>query len=413
MAHNGAVALLTGGAGFIGSHVIDHLIALNFSTIVCADDLSGGSRSNVPLGATLEVGDLKNASFISSLFARYRFDYVYHLAAYAAEGLSHFIRSFNYRNNLIATTLLINAAVKAQTVRCFVFTSSIAVYGTASHLGPMSEVGTSPQPEDPYGIAKRAAELDLEAAHRVFGLPYVIFRPHNVYGPRQARDRYRNVISIFLSQLAANQSLSIFGDGEQTRAFTYIDDAASPIAMAPLVPAAYNRTFNVGTDEVITVNELATSLATAWGRSPPNMTHLPARHEVTHAYASHTLLREVFGSALLPSTPLRAGIEATVAWAKQSGHWESTTHSDEAVGPAVAAVEVAQGLPPSWASAAPQEVDEVVSLERHSTSHRSGEEDRPAHEECSAKGAQSPRARNPVSRWFRRVVARFTIGGHS
>lgn len=162
----GLTALVTGGAGFIGSHVAAACIKLNMHVTVL-DDLSGGERLNVPRGSVFVRGDLKNATFVDRLFfgtsdgghdaSLRRFDVVYHLAAYAAEGLSHFVRSFNYRNNLVASTLLINAAVRAH-VRCFLFTSSIAVYGALQT--PMTERMT-PVPEDPYGIAKLAVELDL------------------------------------------------------------------------------------------------------------------------------------------------------------------------------------------------------------------------------------------------------------
>ena len=115
--------------------------------------------------------------------------------------MSHFIRRFNYQNNLIGSVNLINAAVNIGTVERFIFTSSIAVYGAAQV--PMSE-DTKPDPEDPYGISKYAVELDLRAAHDMFGLKYTIFRPHNVYGENQNMgDRYRNVIGIFMNQIIA------------------------------------------------------------------------------------------------------------------------------------------------------------------------------------------------------------------
>ena len=170
---------------------------------------------------------------LAALFEAERFDYVYHLAAYAAEGLSHFIRRFNYRDNLIGSVNLINEAVKHD-VKCFVFTSSIAVYG-AGQL-PMDEA-MIPLPEDPYGISKYAVELDLRAAHEMFGLNYVIFRPHNVYGEGQnLGDRYRNVLGIFMNQIMQGLPLTIFGDGEQTRAFSYISDVAPYIARSVEVP---------------------------------------------------------------------------------------------------------------------------------------------------------------------------------
>ena len=189
-------ALVTGAAGFIGSHVAAHCLELGFET-VAVDDLSGGFRENVPAEAIWEEGDVRNGRFVREIFERHApIDYVYHLAAYAAEGLSHFIRAYNYRTNLEATVNLVNEAVRWQSKR-FVFASSIAVYGAGQV--PMIE-SLQPRPEDPYGISKYAAELDLSAAAEMFGLPYTVFRPHNVYGERQnVADPYRNVVGIFMS----------------------------------------------------------------------------------------------------------------------------------------------------------------------------------------------------------------------
>src|SRR5438874_3921387 len=190
---SGKRALVTGAAGFIGSHVVDSCLELGME-VVATDDLSGGFRDNVPVAAEWVEGDLREATFVSSLFELGSFDFVYHLAAYAAEGLSHFIRAYNYRTNLGASVLLTNQSV-LRGVKRFVFTSSIAVYG--AEQTPMTEDMT-PRPEDPYGISKYAVELDLAAAKDIFGLDYTIFRPHNVYGERQnISDPYRNVIGIF------------------------------------------------------------------------------------------------------------------------------------------------------------------------------------------------------------------------
>ena len=187
------VSLVTGGAGFIGSHVAQHLLRMRHQVVVL-DDLSGGYVDNVPPGASFVRGSVMDHELINTLFAEHGFDYVYHLAAYAAEGLSHFIRRFNYNNNLIGSMNLIDASVNND-VRRFVFTSSIAVYGAGQT--PLTEVMT-PIPEDPYGVAKLAVERDLHCAQHMFGLDYTIFRPHNVYGERQnIADRYRNVVGIF------------------------------------------------------------------------------------------------------------------------------------------------------------------------------------------------------------------------
>src|SRR5437016_11178607 len=167
-----SVSLVTGGAGFMGSHVADHLLWLGHKVIVL-DDLSGGFADNVPEGATFVKGSILDEKLVDRLFEENSFSYVYHLAAYAAEGLSHFIKRFNYTNNLIGSVNLINASVNHE-VKCFVFTSSIAVYGT--NQLPMRE-DLTPMPEDSYGIAKYAVEMELKVSHELFGLDYVIFRP--------------------------------------------------------------------------------------------------------------------------------------------------------------------------------------------------------------------------------------------
>src|SRR5438094_6972020 len=150
------VSIVTGAAGFIGSHVADELLK-NGHRVVALDDLSGGFEDNVPKGAKFVQGSILDHQLIDSLFNEYRFDYVYHLAAYAAEGLSHFIKRFNYTNNVVGSMNLINASINTS-VKTFVFTSSIAVYGSTPP--PMTE-DQVPAPEDSYGIAKYAVEMEL------------------------------------------------------------------------------------------------------------------------------------------------------------------------------------------------------------------------------------------------------------
>ena len=219
----------------------------------------------------------------------------------------------NYTNNLIGTVNLINQSI-LHGVKCFVFTSSIAVYGT--NQTPMTEELT-PQPEDPYGIAKYAVELDLAAAQHMFDLPYIIFRPHNVYGERQnIADKYRNVIGIFMNQVMSGQPMTIFGDGLQTRAFSHIDDVAPIISRAPLVKEAYYQVFNVGADEPYTVLSLAQEVAHAFGVEL-HIVHLKARNEVVHAFASHERIRQVFDEP--QPVPLSEGIKRMAEWARKSG----------------------------------------------------------------------------------------------
>ena len=323
--------LLTGGAGFLGSHLDDELVQRY--DVVILDDLSGGFASNIPPQAQFVQGSILDNQLIESLFKRHRFRYVYHLAAYAAEGLSHFIKRFNYENNLIGSVNLINASVN-HTVECFVFTSSIAVYG--ENQVPMHEK-MIPQPEDSYGISKLAVEQELKVSHRLFGLDYVIFRPHNVYGERQnLGDPYRNVIGIFMNQIMQGLPLRIFGDGKQTRAFSYVKDVVPMIADAPQNRDAYGNIFNVGADVAYSVYELAVHIGSTMGVNP-DILYEEARKEVTHAYASHEKLRGYFTCP--PQTSLTEGLKRMASWAKEMGARR---------GQAFSAVEIKRGLPPSW-----------------------------------------------------------------
>jgi UDP-glucose 4-epimerase len=321
------------GAGFIGSHVAYHFFA-QVMKVVAVDDLSGGYRENVPAGATWIQGDIRDQDFVASLWKVEKFDYVYHLAAYAAEGLSHFIRRYNYDTNLLASINLINLAVK-HSVKCFVFTSSIAVYG--HNQLPMTE-DMDPQPEDPYGISKYAVELDLRCAEKMFGLNYVVFRPHNVYGERQnIADKYRNVIGIFMNQVLQDLPMTIFGDGLQTRAFSHIDDVAPLIARAPLTSGAINQVFNVGADTAYTVKELAETVAAAFD-APCVIKHLPPRNEVVHAFSEHSKARTVFQPPR--PTDLRTGIARMAEWVKRKDPASPVEFTN---------IEMYKNLPPSWA----------------------------------------------------------------
>ncbi|MDB6027438.1 MAG: UDP-glucose 4-epimerase [Verrucomicrobiales bacterium] len=325
-------SLITGGAGFIGSHVARHCRDLGHRVVVL-DDLSGGFQDHVPDGVDFIEGSVTDAELVNKLFNLYNFDYVYHLAAYAAEGLSHFIRRFNYTNNLIGSVNLINASVKHE-IKCFVFTSSIAVYG--ANRVPMEEQMV-PMPEDPYGISKYAVELDLKTAHEMFGLNYIVFRPHNVYGENQnIGDRYRNVIGIFMNQIMQGQPMTIFGDGSQTRAFSHIDDLAPHISGSVNVPGAYNEIINIGADKPYTVRQLAEVVACAFNVEP-DIKHLAPRNEVQHAYASHAKAKRIFQQDA--SVSLQDGVTRMAKWARKVGARESAPFKN---------IEVERNLPPSW-----------------------------------------------------------------
>jgi UDP-glucose 4-epimerase len=325
--------LVTGGAGFIGSHVAEELVDRGHDVTVL-DDLSGGFADNVVDGARFIQGSINDVELVNRLFDQAQFDHVYHLAAYAAEGLSHFIKRFNYNNNLIGSINLINASINTG-VKCFVFTSSIAVYGTSPEL-PMTE-DTPAHPEDPYGISKLAVEQELRVCKEMFDLDYIVFRPHNVYGERQnIGDKYRNVVGIFMNQILQGKPMTIFGDGTQTRAFSYVGDMAPIMAEAIDVPAARNQVFNIGADQPFSVNQLAEAVARAMDVEPM-LVHVPARNEVWHAYSSHEKVRRVFGQRELYS--LEEGLSRMAAWVKRHGARTSSKFGN---------IEVTKNFPLAW-----------------------------------------------------------------
>lgn len=329
MAH----CLVTGGAGFLGAHLTRALLERGHQVTVL-DDLSGGRRANVDDRALFRVCDVTDADALDAVFREARFEVVYHLAAFAAEGLSHFIKRHIHTNIVLGSVNLINLAVRHE-CQCFVFTSSVAVYGSQPRA--VGEAAT-PKPEDSYGIAKRAVELELEATRRMFGLDYVIFRPHNVYGELQnIGDRYRNVVGIFMNQVMNDEPLSIFGDGEQTRAFSYVEDVVSPLADSPWTRGARGEIFNVGADEPCSLNDLAARVLEAMGRPNHPIVHHPPRSEPRHALCDHSKLERIFGPR--PRTPLRVGLARMAAWAWARGPQAA---------PPFATIEIEENLPPIW-----------------------------------------------------------------
>lgn len=324
--------LVTGAAGFIGSHVTSELLARGHE-VVALDDLSGGFRDNVDSGATFVEGSILDTALLERLFNEGRFEAVFHLAAYAAEGLSHFIKRFNYQNNLIGSVNLINASVNHD-VGCFVFTSSVAVYGNAE---PPVQEDLPLTPEDPYGIAKAAVEQELRICRELFGLRSIIFRPHNVYGERQnIGDRYRNVVGIFMNQILRGEPLTIFGDGTQTRAFSHVTDVAPIIASSIDEPRAYGQTFNIGADRPYSLNELGEAVSRVMG-VPFRPKYLPARVEAKHTHASHDKARSLLGYQ--ERVGLDEGLSRMAAWVKTVG-----ARASQSFGP----LEIERNLPPSW-----------------------------------------------------------------
>jgi len=301
---------VTGCAGLLGSNYCRHLLE-NGHQVIGIDNLSGGYKAFVPKGEnfTFVKLNIENRKKVVELFDEHKPDVLIHFAAYAAEGLSPFIRNFNYRNNLICSANLINECIKNDTK--MIFTSSMAVYGEQEP--PFTE-DKRPQPIDPYGVAKYAVECDLRLAHEQFGLRYNIVRPYNVLGVYQnIWDKYRNVIGIFIRKTLNGQPILVYGDGEQTRAFSDIKYYMEPFDK--LLTDYDNEIFNIGADKYFTLNEVAETvqkIGKKYGYDVP-IEHGEPRHEVKHAYCDHTKAKTVLD--FKDETNLEELIESMFVWA--------------------------------------------------------------------------------------------------
>ncbi|MFD4533602.1 NAD-dependent epimerase/dehydratase family protein [Kitasatospora sp. NPDC058397] len=305
--------LVTGGAGFIGSHLADRLLAAGHDVVVL-DNLDGGKRENVPDDATLVVGSIADRKTVDELFTNHSFDSVFHLAAFAAEGISHAVKAHNYEVNVLGSTHLINAALRTK-VRYFSYASSVAVYGTGRV--PMCE-DDHPQPADSYGNAKLTIERELAITAHLQGLPFTALRMHNVYGARQnMADPLRNAVAIFLNQIMRGEPITVYGDGSQLRSFTYVNDIVGCFLDAAENPRHWNRVINVGSQKPCTVLEMAHAVREAMGVPDHPIRHLTAREEVHAAYTSSELARMLLGD--WKDTPLAEGLATAAAWAKAHG----------------------------------------------------------------------------------------------
>lgn len=325
--------LITGVGGFLASHIAEHLVCMGYD-VIGLDDLSGGFKSNIPEGVKFIKGDICNVKLIQKLFKKYSFKYVFHLAAYAAENLSHFIKLYNCQNNIYGSLNLINESVKAK-VECFIYTSSIAVYGKGQV--PYTE-HLKPEPEDSYGIAKYAVEQELKITNKMFGLNYIIFRPYNIFGEKQnIADKYRNVIGIFMNQLMMDKPLTVFGDGFQQRSFTYIKNIVPLIAESTMNKDAYNQIFNIGSHESYTINYMIKVLLEIWNKKKHPIKYLEERQEVKIAHSSCSKLKSYFKYSTKHS--LKDGLKEMAVWALSHGARQSKEFKN---------IEIRENLPEGW-----------------------------------------------------------------
>ena len=304
--------LITGVAGLIGSRMADWIIENHPEyEVVGIDNLFGGYIENINDKVVFYKRDLSTDN-IGDIFDKHNFEYVYHFAAYAAEGLSPFIRKFNYSNNILSTVNIVNECINHD-VKRLIYTSSMSVYGWGLTKGKIFDEEDTPQPIDPYGISKYACEMDIKVAGEQHGLDWCIIRPHNVYGIKQnIWDKYRNVLGIWMYKILNNESMLIYGDGEQTRAFSYIDDCLESFWNAAVLPEASKEIVNVGGVVPYTINNAAKTLCNITGYD--NVKHVEKRHEVKEAVPSFEKSMNLLGYN--QTTSLEDGLKEMWGWAK-------------------------------------------------------------------------------------------------
>lgn len=266
-----AKIFISGVAGFLGSHLAEHLLKEGH-TVVGVDNLIGGYLDNVPVGVEFFEADCRNRPLMLEFMQDV--DVVYHTAAAAYEGLSVFAPMYVNEHTYMTTVSLLSAAAAAKAKR-FVFLSSMARYG--EQPTPFTEVMPA-LPHDPYGIAKVASEMQVREICETHGLEWAIAVPHNIIGPRQKYDDpYRNVASIMTNRMLQGKPPIIYGDGEQKRCFSFVDDVIDPLVKLGFEDVAIGEIINIGPDEeFVTINRLANILASIIGYTEEHI-HVPER----------------------------------------------------------------------------------------------------------------------------------------
>src|ERR1019366_210652 len=310
-----AKVMVTGGAGFIGSELVRQLATTGCHVLV-VDNLANGRRENVEGLASgfveLEVADIRDQERMRVLLRGV--DVVFHLACL---GVRHSIHSPEENHEVNATgTLKLLIAARDAGVKRFVYVSSSEVYGTAQIVPMTEEHSTSPTTV--YGSSKLSGECYARAFWRIYGFPTAIVRPFNAYGPRCHHEGDSGeVIPKFLLRCMAGLPMVVFGDGTQTRDFTFVSDTAAGIRLAGTVMAAVGRTINLGSGREICINQLARQVAAAVGRSPVVVHDDPRPADVLRLYAGCTLAREVLG--FQPTITLEDGLCRLRQWYLEHG----------------------------------------------------------------------------------------------
>lgn len=305
--------LITGVAGFMGSHLADEFIKRNYH-VVGIDNLIGGYMENVPSGVEFYNVDLGDFNLVKDLFNGV--DLVVHTACTAYEGLSVFSPALVTRNTSHISTVALSASVRSG-VKKFVHMSSMARYGTQDEI-PFRE-SMIVKPQDPYGIAKVATEMLVKNICETHGMDYVILVPHNIIGPRQKyNDPYRNVASIMINRMLQGKQPIIYGTGNQMRCFSFMQDVIDPLMIACETDIANGMTINIGPDEeFITIKDLAFRIAKILNFEIDPIYMLGRPQEVLHANCSADLSRQLLNYKT--KTSLEQGLFELSEWIKQKG----------------------------------------------------------------------------------------------
>ena len=321
--------LITGVAGLLGSRMADWIVENKPEyTVIGIDNLFGGYIENVNEQVKFFKRELSSCN-LDDIFSENDIEYVFHFAAYAAEGLSPFMRKFNWSNNVMSTANIINACIKYK-VKRLIYTSSMSVYGPGIEGKSFTE-DLQPNPQDPYAISKYACEMDIASAGKTHDLDWCIIRPHNVYGVKQnIWDKYRNVLGIWMHQKLNNKHLTIYGDGKQTRAFSYIDDCLEPMWNAAVLESASKEIVNLGGTISFSINNAMEIMQKVIGETPVD--YLEARYEIKHAVPSFEKSIELLGYK--ETTDLENGLREMWEWANTQPNrrqyiWENYEITDK------------------------------------------------------------------------------------
>ncbi len=316
--------LVAGGAGFIGSWIANQLYHDGHKVCV-VDDLSGGDRNNLDDGVLFYQMDLRELEKVDAFLQIAKVDIIYYLAANAREGASFFQPVSVTSRNTMAYANTLMSAIKYGVKKIILF-SSMAVYG--EQQPPFTE--DMPHfPVDIYGLQKVNMELMTFMLSRSHGIEYAIIRPHNVFGPHQCMsDIHRNVIAIWINKIMRGEPVTIYGDGAQERAFSYIEDSLSSY-IAAMAPEITGEIFNIGGDMPIEIGNAAKIVIAAMGKKEDYaVEYLPDRHgEVRFAFTDHEKARNMLGLGATSSPQcFTDGVKRMVEWAKSIGpqEWKTT-----------------------------------------------------------------------------------------